>query len=104
MNKKTVVLGVLISLMISSYAQATDEQKHHDQDISMMGDMKESSAEAVEVGNKICPVSGEEVAAMDTAIKYEYNGKVYNLCCSGCVEIFKENPQEYSDIAEQEAR
>src|SRR5438093_13332125 len=42
---------------------------------------------AVEVGNKICPVSGKEIV-MDKKSTIEYNGKIYNLCCSMCKQDF----------------
>ena len=66
-------------------------------------------AQPIEVGNKVCPVSGEKVPApgekgeMGGAAKYEYNGKIYNLCCSMCIKDFKKNPEKYSKIAEDKA-
>ncbi|MGE0269413.1 MAG: TRASH domain-containing protein [Candidatus Omnitrophota bacterium] len=56
----------------------------------------------VEVGNKICPVSGEKVGEMGDVVTYEYNGKIYNLCCAMCAKDFKKNPEKYSNIAENE--
>jgi YHS domain-containing protein len=56
----------------------------------------------VEVGNKICPVSGEKVGTMGDAHKMEYKGKVYNLCCPMCVEEFNKDPEKYVKIAEEE--
>lgn len=48
----------------------------------------------VNVGNKICPVTGEKI---DERVKaaYEYNGKIYNFCCASCIEMFKENVDKY---------
>ena len=61
------------------------------------------------VGNKICPVSkdkipvpGEKGTMGDEPVKYEYNGKIYNLCCKMCIKDFKKNPEKYSKIAEEE--
>lgn len=84
---------------------------------SMMGDkgmmdhkMGEETTKAVEVGNKICPVSGDKIlapgekGAMGETVKYEYNGKIYNLCCEMCVKDFKKDPEKYSKIAEEEAK
>jgi YHS domain-containing protein len=74
------------------------------------GQMNQESTKAIEVGNKICPVSGEKVPApgekgeMGEAVKYEYNGKIYNLCCPMCVKDFKKNPEKYSAIAEKEVK
>ena len=76
-----------------------------------MPDPKETTAtsKTVEVGNKICPVSGDKVpvpgekgAMGDELVKYEYNGKIYNLCCPMCIKDFKKNPEKYSKIAEDE--
>ncbi len=57
---------------------------------------------AVEVGNKFCPVSKKEVGEMGEVVKYEYNGKIYNLCCPACKEDFAGDPEKYSKIAEEE--
>lgn len=44
-----------------------------------MMDHENGSSRAVAVGNKICPVSGEKVGEMGDIVKYEYNGRIYNL-------------------------
>ena len=54
-----------------------------------------------EVGNKICPVSGEKIDEK-TKVTYEYQGKIYNLCCAGCIEDFRNNPDKYIKIIEKE--
>ncbi len=58
-------------------------------------------SEIIDVGNKICPVTGEEI---DEAAKatYEYEGKIYNFCCAGCIDEFKKEPQKYIDKVNQE--
>ena len=63
---------------------------------------KEAELKAVEVDNKICPVSGNKVGEMGEGVKYEYKGRIYNLCCSACIKDFKKNPKKYSKIAEKE--
>jgi len=62
---------------------------------------KTAQNEAVSVGNKICPVTGEKI---DEKIKvtYEYQGKIYNFCCAGCPEEFKKDPKEYIKKIEEE--
>lgn len=59
--------------------------------------------ETVNVGNKICPVSGEQIGqeGMQPAT-YEYKGKIYNFCCPMCIDSFKKNPEKYIKKAEQE--
>lgn len=56
----------------------------------------------IEVGNKICPVSGEKVGEMGPPVKHEYNGKVYNFCCAMCPPKFDKDPAKYAKIAEDE--
>ncbi len=56
---------------------------------------------AVDVGNKTCPVSGEEIGEMGEVTRYEYNGKIYNLCCAMCIKDFQKNPEQYSNKAEE---
>ena len=57
--------------------------------------------EAANVGNKICPVSGERIEEK-TKVVYEYKGKIYNLCCPACIEEFKKNPDKYIQIVNKE--
>lgn len=60
------------------------------------------AAALVEVGNKLCPVSGEKVGDMGDPIPVEHNGKIYHLCCAMCAKDFKKDPEKYSKIAEDE--
>ncbi len=63
------------------------------------------SSNAVNVGNKICPVSGDEAGGkMGPAVPIEYQGKIYNLCCSGCVAEFNKNPDKYVKKVEEELK
>ena len=58
----------------------------------------------VEVNNKICPVSHEEVGKEGMQPhKVTYNGKIYNLCCGMCEKDFNKDPQKYTKIMEEEA-
>ena len=57
----------------------------------------------VKVNNTICPVMGSPVN-MKNPVTVEYNGKIYNLCCSMCPATFKSNPEKYSKIAEEQAK
>ncbi len=59
----------------------------------------------VEVGNKICPVSGEKIVKktdMGESVKIEHNGKMYGLCCPMCIKDFKKDPDKYAAIADKE--
>ncbi len=66
---------------------------------SLNGKTKNTSA-SKEVGNKICPVSGQPVGTMGDIVKHEHNGKIYNLCCPACTKDFSKDPEKYSKIAE----
>ena len=111
MKSKFIILGTVILVTSSSYVFAAEGMGQGQQMGSMMSDQKEktTTSQAVEVGNKICPVSGDEIPAPGEkgtmgaeSIKYEYNGKIYNLCCPMCIKDFKKNPEKYSKIADDE--
>lgn len=57
----------------------------------------------IDVGNKICPVSGNPIGAMGPGVVHEYNGKIYHFCCPGCPKLFDKNPAKYAKIAEDQA-
>ncbi|MDE2028262.1 MAG: YHS domain-containing protein [Candidatus Omnitrophica bacterium] len=63
-----------------------------------------ASTQAVDVGNKFCPVSGEKIGgAMGPGVTLEYKGKIYHFCCPACIPKFKSDPAKYSKIAESQA-
>lgn len=68
---------------------------------SMSGHVEEVLS-VIEVGNKLCPISGEKAGGMGQVVQQEYNGKVYNLCCAGCIDIFKKDPEKYVKIVEEQ--
>ncbi|MEI6438446.1 MAG: YHS domain-containing protein [Candidatus Omnitrophota bacterium] len=72
--------------------------------VMAQADEAQMAVKAVNVGNKLCPVSGEKVSADSgmAPVTYEYKGKVYNLCCGGCIAKFAAEPEKYSKIAEEE--
>lgn len=93
---------VLITLLFCVEYVFAEEGRDHEHMGSMMGHMASETSSAVEVGNKICPVSGEEIEKMGTTAQYEYKGKIYNFCCTGCIEEFKKDPEKYIDVVEQQ--
>ena len=108
--KSSLIIGGFCVILMSGFNIFADEGQRksaaqgsmmmdHD---SMMGNSTIGAvSKAVEVGNKVCPVSGNKVGEMGKPIKYAYNGKVYNLCCSMCVKDFKKDPEKYSKIADE---
>jgi len=95
MNK--IIVGMMAVLVLGVSAGWAQEAK-------APGPSQMSNAQLIEVGNKICPVSGNKVGEMGPPIKYIYNGKVYNLCCPMCIKSFKGNPEKYSKIADDEVK
>jgi len=57
--------------------------------------------EAINVGNQICPVSGEKIDE-EMMVTYEYEGKIYNFCCAMCIDEFKKEPEKYIEKIEEE--
>lgn len=101
MKSKLIATGLCVMLLSGSYVFA-EEQKSNDKGSMMQNNTAGKTSKAVEVGNKICPVSRNKVGEMGESVKYEYKGKIYNLCCPMCVKDFKKNPEKYSKIADEE--
>ena len=118
MNVKILlVTAVMFFITGLSYAEegmenskaAVMEQTENTQAASTTNSSEAKTEEAtkpVEIGNKICPVSGEKVGQMGEIVQVEYKGKMYNLCCSMCLKDFNKDPETFSkkaeEIAEQE--
>ncbi|MCX5666897.1 MAG: YHS domain-containing protein [Candidatus Omnitrophica bacterium] len=86
------MLGILIVLaFIGSICFAQEAAK------TSPAPIKASSV--TDVGNKICPVSGQKVDGQNFC---EYNGKRYGMCCPMCEAAFKADPKKYSAIADKE--
>nr|MBU1328668.1 YHS domain-containing protein [Candidatus Omnitrophota bacterium] len=62
-----------------------------------------TTSTAIDTGNKICPVLGNPI---DDATKatYEYEGKVYNFCCAGCIDEFKKDSEKYIKKVDEELK
>ena len=84
--KKAILLSVVLSAGLWMSAYAADEAK------------------LVEVHNKTCPISHEEVGKGGmTPHMVTYNGKTYRLCCAMCEKDFKKDPEKFVKIMEEEA-
>ena len=99
-----VVLAVVL-VMSGVLAYAQDPNEHHQMVQMPMDEQKQAdtgtSEKATNVGNAVCPVSGEKI---DEKIKatYEYEGKIYNFCCAMCIDEFKKDPKKYIKKGEEE--
>jgi YHS domain-containing protein len=52
-------------------------------------------------GLKTCPVTGEQV---NENLKYEVNGRVFYVCCEGCADVVKKNPDLFLKPVEGEKK
>lgn len=117
MFKKIVLLGVAglftFGLGKLSYAMSCGEhdgRQHlvqayteHEQGVIESSQQAGPTAEAVNIGNKICPVTGEKIDPQNKAT-YEYEGKIINFCCPACIEEFNKDPQKYLKILEEQQK
>lgn len=104
-KKFALVAVVLVAVfMVAGMAMAQDEAKKSDMSSSMS--MTETKAAPVVVGNKVCPVTGMAIADADMGKNtVEYEGKVYNLCSTGCKDEFSKDPKKYvAKVEEQMAK
>ena len=53
-------------------------------------------ANAVDLKNTICPVSGDKVG--ESKLFAVYEGKVYHFCCSDCPKDFAKDPAKYAKL------
>jgi YHS domain-containing protein len=57
------------------------------------------------VGNKKCPVSGDEVGgSMGPGRIVIYKGQAVQLCCGSCVKKFAQDPAKYLAMVEPAAK
>jgi len=62
-------------------------------------------AAAHAVGNKKCPVSGDEVGgSMGPGKTVIYKGQAVQLCCPTCLKTFAKDPDKYLAKAEASAK
>lgn len=89
---KATLLALALAVAASFAAKA-------DTSLVLKPDAKRIAA-AHAVGNKLCPVTGEEIGSMGKGPMVVYKGKAVQLCCGGCVKTFGKDPAKYLAIAE----
>ncbi len=63
--------------------------------VLLLGSTNLFAAELIDAGNKMCPVSGDDVSGKSFV---EYQGKRYGICCKMCSDKFKKNPEKFITI------
>jgi len=94
--KRRYFFIVVLSILILAGNQAAQAQ-NAPSDAKATGEVSKPQ----DVGNRICPVTGEKIDE-NTKTTYEYEGKIYNFCCSMCIDTFKADPQKYIKKVEEE--
>jgi len=80
--KKWWVILVVLTIISTPYSLFAQEAASPSQSV-------------IDVGNKFCPVSGDEVSGKHFVV---YEGKRYGMCCPMCQKDFKKNPEKYVSI------
>lgn len=87
----TLLLSLIISLTIVTYATACGCCNKSDNSVSIQQSVGEQLTE-----EKVqCPVMKTWILPSEAADSAEYNGKTYYFCCGGCKEQFLQNPDTY---------
>lgn len=93
MQKKIIYAGILIFLLCGFIAALPGVCQDQGDEVRVIekGDPK-MSERAV---NSICPVSEDPIDPA-TAVRVEYKGKLYDLCCPACLKHFSKFPEKFS--------
>ena len=95
MKRRYFFIMVLSVLILSSNQMAQAQNAPSDAKAT------DEVSKPQDVGNKICPVTGEKIDEK-TKATYEYEGKIYNFCCAMCIDTFNKDPQKYIKKVEEE--
>jgi YHS domain-containing protein len=98
-KKMSIVLMVL--LMAPGLVVAEGTCKVISGTVTATTPKADAPAPAVNVANKVCPVTGAPVAK-EGEFTVAYEGKIYNLCCGGCKDEFLKDPAKYIAIVDKE--
>jgi hypothetical protein len=71
-----------------------DEQKTAAELPEGLKDLSPEDLAAVQK-QKVCPVSGEKLGSMGKPVKVTVKGQTIFLCCSGCEDDLKKDPDKY---------
>jgi YHS domain-containing protein len=99
MKSKVMVLTLAAAFSVAGLVYAEEmpanEGANPDQAV------EQPKPELVKANNTKCPVCGIEIpTGYVGAFTAEYNGKIYNVCSPNDRDMFMEQPERYSKIAE----
>ncbi len=64
--------------------------------------LEDEAERAAAIAQGICPVSGEPLGSMGKPIKLTVEGREVYICCEGCEDALREDPQKYFAKLDQE--
>lgn len=70
---------------------------------SAHGEENPPANHAADSAPQVCPVSGQKLGSMGKPVVVEHAGRYVMLCCAGCVDAFKKDPERYLKSAEPDA-
>lgn len=76
----------------SPVVQVEEEQAMQTEGIALLEDEADRQAAREQA---ICPVSGEPLGSMGKPIRLTVEGQEVFICCSGCEDALREDPQTY---------
>jgi hypothetical protein len=65
--------------------------------------ISQASQAVTEVGNTVCPITGEPVGSMQKGAHVDYKGQRVGLCCPGCKTKFLKNGEASLKKAQEQA-
>ncbi|HEU0173765.1 MAG TPA: hypothetical protein VFV58_05835 [Blastocatellia bacterium] len=108
---RSFALVVVAALSLQAFAQGAHDKKAHDNGDHQAQNPKEGAAQDSKGDEKkflgkgdginTCPVTGE---AVNKNLKYEVNGRVFYVCCEGCADVVKKNPDLFLKPVEGEKK
>ena len=115
MKKTILLITVVLSIFgLTQYGFTHGDEEHDSSKGSMMEQEEDSSSKAhiateeelvnlPNIGNKICPASGEVIAEVGEGkgVQMAYQGSIYNFCCTMCAKDFRKDPEKFVKIVEE---
>ena len=88
--------GGILAAMLAFGVGCRHEGAHAENTITAAQPMSQPANQqaAVDLGNTVCPVSGDKVG--DSKLTEVYQGKIYHFCCDDCPKDFKKNPEKFA--------
>ena len=98
MLKKSSVAIIMALFLCACIGIGNGACEDKDNEVKVLTKEEEEASTAENIKNFLCPVSEDDIDRA-TAIKVEYKGKIYSLCCEACVKHFRKHPDKFAQKA-----